>query len=295
LELPTATLPRPRPDFAAIQRWQHDSRPLGEIVAQYQRERRLAERLKSASPAERARLYTEINAEPTGAQVAPPHDATEHDAAARAFQADLRILARFVTPQMTFLDIGCGDAVIPFAMARLTAVSIGLDVTDRRIDHAAAPANFRFLHAGGSAIGLPDETVDFVSSNQVMEHLHPDDAVTQLREVHRVLKPGGRYLCRTPNRLTGPHDVSCHFDYEATGAHIREYDCRAIAHLLHAARFRRVSFLLIVRHRLLGRVPQSLQALAEAVLEPLPRPLRTSVRALKLLRPLLGVNALAEK
>jgi len=46
--------------------------------------------------------------------------------------------------------------------------------------------------------GLPDNTYDFVISFQVIEHIQ-DDAF-YLREIHRVLKPGGKALITTPNR-----------------------------------------------------------------------------------------------
>jgi hypothetical protein len=31
-----------------------------------------------------------------------------------------------------------------------------------------------------------------------MEHLHPEDAFEQLRNIIRALAPGGRYVCITP-------------------------------------------------------------------------------------------------
>jgi SAM-dependent methyltransferase len=42
---------------------------------------------------------------------------------------------------------------------------------------------------------------DYVVSTSMVEHLHPDDFEPHLREVRRVLKPGGRYLIWCPNRL----------------------------------------------------------------------------------------------
>jgi SAM-dependent methyltransferase len=40
-----------------------------------------------------------------------------------------------------------------------------------------------------------------------MEHLHVEDAEAQLQEIHRVLRPGGHYVCTTPSVITGPHDI----------------------------------------------------------------------------------------
>ena len=51
-------------------------------------------------------------------------------------------------------------------------------------------------------IPFPDETFDMVICNHILEHV--DDAVAAMREMHRVLKPGGRTICQTPfaSRLT---------------------------------------------------------------------------------------------
>ena len=70
---------------------------------------------------------------------------------------------------------------------------------------------------------MPAGSVDLAFSDQLMEHLHPDDAVEQLRNIHRALKPGGVYVCVTPNRLYGPSDISAFFDDEARGFHLKEY------------------------------------------------------------------------
>jgi SAM-dependent methyltransferase len=51
-------------------------------------------------------------------------------------------------------------------------------------------------------IPYPDETFDMVIGNHILEHV--DNAEVALREMHRVLKPGGRAICQTPyaSRLT---------------------------------------------------------------------------------------------
>jgi len=45
--------------------------------------------------------------------------------------------------------------------------------------------------------GLADNSFDFVISFQVIEHIRNDDLF--MREIHRVLKPGGKALLTTPN------------------------------------------------------------------------------------------------
>lgn len=45
--------------------------------------------------------------------------------------------------------------------------------------------------------GIADDTFDFVVSFQVIEHIEDDLAFT--KEIHRVLKPGGKFIVTTPN------------------------------------------------------------------------------------------------
>lgn len=50
-------------------------------------------------------------------------------------------------------------------------------------------------------LNFPDATFDWVISTCVVERLHPQDVVTHLSEVRRVLKAGGKYLMWCPNEL----------------------------------------------------------------------------------------------
>jgi len=193
-----------------------------------------------------------------------------------------------------FLEIGCGDAALGFAAAEQVRTVYGLDVTDALIDFGAAPANFRFLRTGGVEIPLPANEIDFAYSNQLMEHLHPDDAADQLTEVCRVLKPGGRYMCITPSRVTGPHDVSCYFDYEATCLHLKEYDYGALRGLFRLAGFQNFSCSASIRGREI-RLPYPAVRAVERGLLLLPRHIRASLTSSGSAQAILGLTVVAVK
>jgi SAM-dependent methyltransferase len=93
-------------------------------------------------------------------------------------------------------------------------------------------------------VPLPPDSVDVAFSNQLMEHLHPDDALEQLGGIWRALRPGGVYICITPNRISGPHDISQHFDPVATGFHLKEYTTEELSGLFRQVGFRKVQSLL---------------------------------------------------
>jgi SAM-dependent methyltransferase len=65
-------------------------------------------------------------------------------------------------------------------------------------DQREARDGYRFLRAG-TALPLADASFDLAVSNHVIEHL--GDAALHLRELSRVLRPGGLAYLATPNRL----------------------------------------------------------------------------------------------
>jgi arsenite methyltransferase len=106
----------------------------------------------------------------------------------------------FIKPGETVLDLGSGagnDAFIASTLVGETGRVIGLDMTADMVSRARANAgnlgrtNVEFVHGEIEAIPLPDDTVDLVVSNCVL-NLVPDKPAA-FAEIHRVLKPGGRF------------------------------------------------------------------------------------------------------
>lgn len=104
-------------------------------------------------------------------------------------------------PGETVLDLGCGAGLDLFLYAKKvgpTGRLFGLDLAEPMLAKAKANfakggvSNVSWLHAPADAIPLADASVDLVTANGVY-NLSPDkDAV--IREVARVLKPGGRTI-----------------------------------------------------------------------------------------------------
>jgi SAM-dependent methyltransferase len=169
-----------------------------------------------------------------------------------------------------------------------------VDVSGEITKGAARPANFELILSDGSSIPVPAGSVHVAYSNQLMEHLHPDDALEQLRNVYAALAPGGRYVCITPNRLTGPHDVSEHFDEVATGFHLKEYTATELARIFKAAGFSRISAFASYREQFFA-VPVFLLKIAESVVAVLPRSSRRQVARRLPFRALLRAAVVGEK
>jgi len=93
------------------------------------------------------------------------------------------------------LEVGCGLGTDGAQFAKAGAIYTGIDLTDvavdlarRRFDLFQLPGTFRVADA--ERLDFPDNTFDIVYSHGVLHHT-PDTAAA-VREVHRVLRPGGK-------------------------------------------------------------------------------------------------------
>ncbi|SFP29375.1 Methyltransferase domain-containing protein [Amycolatopsis arida] len=132
----------------------------------------------------------------------------------------------------TVLEAGCGEGYGAGLIARHAARVLALDYDPPTAEHVArcypevdvVRGNLAFLPVATGA-------VDVVANFQVIEHLW--DQAGFLRECRRVLRPGGRLLVTTPNRLTFTPDS----DTPLNPYHTRELAPVELAELLGAAGF----------------------------------------------------------
>lgn len=97
----------------------------------------------------------------------------------------------------TMLDLGCGLGLYTRQLQRFSNRVVGIDVEAPRVAQGAARVP-GLLVARGEDLPFRDNTFDIVFSNEVLEHV--DDDARTVREVVRVLKPGGHFVFFVPNR-----------------------------------------------------------------------------------------------
>ena len=106
-----------------------------------------------------------------------------------------RVLSR-LSSEAIILDIGAGAGIVQqMNFKGMVAKVCGIDL-DPRVECNPMLDEGKLSDAG--RIPYPDATFDVAFADNVMEHLADPTAV--LREVSRVLRPGGVFLFKTPNR-----------------------------------------------------------------------------------------------
>jgi len=97
------------------------------------------------------------------------------------------------------LDLGCGVGEYVRSFERLGADALGSDIEMPRLVEARRRGTKGLLGAAGEALPFRDASLDVIVLNEVIEHVAADNAT--MREVGRVLAPGGVCVIFAPNRL----------------------------------------------------------------------------------------------
>lgn len=109
-------------------------------------------------------------------------------------ESELRILGDVAGRDI--LEFGCGAAQWSIALARLGARPVGMDLSERQLQHArrlmaAAGVEFPLVHASAEAVPLPDAGFDVVFCDHgAMSFADPYRTVP---EAARLLRPGGLF------------------------------------------------------------------------------------------------------
>lgn len=152
-----------------------------------------------------------------------------------------RTLAHIKAPCRA-LDWGCGEGHFSHFLTSFGIETVGYSFGDCP-PHLAGRSSF--THARGSEadpVSLPfrDGAFDAVFSIGVLEHVHETggDEVASAKEIHRILRPGGLFLCfHFPNQGSWIEKTARAIGYDAY-THPRRYTRTDIARIVSASGFR---------------------------------------------------------
>jgi ubiquinone/menaquinone biosynthesis C-methylase UbiE len=113
----------------------------------------------------------------------------------------VKMLSGHLKPKLTVLELGCGTGSFTRDLAQSEADIVAIDVSPELLEIAKADCsapNVRFEIQNAYALTYSDATFDSVVGSSVLHHLEIEEA---LREIYRVLKPGGTIYFTEPNML----------------------------------------------------------------------------------------------
>jgi 2-polyprenyl-3-methyl-5-hydroxy-6-metoxy-1,4-benzoquinol methylase len=129
-------------------------------------------------------------------------------------------------PQDTkILDFGCGSGLVIEEFQKRGFNCYGIDVSADAIRFGVSKGIKNLSIIDSDKINFPDGTFDAVFALDVLEHI--ENEVPVLKEIERVLKPGGLFIVQVPAYmfLWGVQDVVAH--------HYRRYTEQNLSKVIH--------------------------------------------------------------
>ena len=258
----------------------------------YEVEKALADRLRrTESREERAKLYESMY--DTLFAAVPDHPrltaSRDREFVERMNRGRLAIVSPYLKPSSRVLDIGAGDCKFSFVLAHRARTVTAIDIAEGSAVLDGAPDNFQLLIYDGFHLPLEAGSIDLAFSDQLIEHLHVDDAEWHFQMIAKALAPGGYYVFRTPHGYTGPHDVSMYFTKgDPQGFHMKEWTYGELRTVLRRSGYGKLTAIWYAKG-LAVRMPLWVMLANEQVLKGWPRGLRRKVA--KLPFPYLTIGA----
>lgn len=208
----------------------------------YEVERRIAQRLLAADREGRAQIYRTMYDELFSEVPHHPRLVIREDPerTRRSIRKKIALVKPFTEVTCVFLEFGPGDCRFAFEFSKHVKKLYAVDISSQ-MGNAAPPDNVELILYNGYDLDIPESTVDVIFSDQLIEHLHPDDTAFHFSLAKKLLRPGGAYILTTPHALTGPHDVSHHFSNQAECFHLKEWTFEELVPLIRNSGFRSVA------------------------------------------------------
>jgi ubiquinone/menaquinone biosynthesis C-methylase UbiE len=137
------------------------------------------------------------------------------------------------------LDIGCGEGFFLFNASKYGYATKGVEVSQDAAAYARNEFGLDVEEKPFEELRFPENHFDVVTLWQVLEHmLYP---LMVLKEVHRILKPGGMLVVTTPDIEKAPARILGKRWWCITRLHINQFTTKTLTNILKNAGFKDIS------------------------------------------------------
>jgi 2-polyprenyl-3-methyl-5-hydroxy-6-metoxy-1,4-benzoquinol methylase len=166
------------------------------------------------------------------------HAPTIRECYLRTAKSQVRLIQKYASGT-NLLDIGCAQGFFLFSASKAGYTTRGIEISQDAAAYAIKEFGLDVEAKPFEELRFPESSFDVVTLWQVLEHVpYP---LTVLKEVYRILKPGGLIVASTPNIEGIPAKILRKKWWDIKRLHINQFTTKTLADILHNAGFKKMS------------------------------------------------------
>jgi 2-polyprenyl-3-methyl-5-hydroxy-6-metoxy-1,4-benzoquinol methylase len=166
------------------------------------------------------------------------HAPTIRECYLRTAKSQVRLIQKYASGT-NLLDIGCAQGFFLFSASKAGYTTRGIEISQDAAAYAIKEFGLDVEAKPFEELRFPESSFDVVTLWQVLEHVpYP---LTVLKEVYRILKPGGLVVASTPNIESIPAKILRKKWWDIKRLHINQFNTKTLADILHNAGFKKMS------------------------------------------------------
>ena len=166
------------------------------------------------------------------------HAPTIRECYLRTAKSQVRLIQKYAGGT-NLLDIGCAQGFFLFSASKAGYTTKGIEISQDAAAYAIKEFGLDVEAKPFEELRFPENHFDVVTLWQVLEHVpYP---LMMLKEVHRILKPGGLVVASTPNIGGIPAKILRKRWWDIKRLHLNQFTTKTLANILQNAGFKNMS------------------------------------------------------
>ena len=166
------------------------------------------------------------------------HAPTIRESYLKTAESQVRLIQKYaIGPNL--LDIGCAQGFFLYNASKAGYTTKGIEISQDAAEYAIMEFGLDIEAKPFEELRFPENHFDVVTLWQVLEHVpYP---LTVLKEVHRILKPGGLLVASTPDIAGIPAKILRKRWWDIKRLHINQFSTKTLTDILQNGGFKNIS------------------------------------------------------